>query len=68
MPEIAGEAALALAASGQDEWATGIQNLLEDPSRRMKMVAAGFLRARQFSWRVAAEQLADVFNNLLEKL
>ena len=68
MPEIAGEAALALVASGQDEWATGIQNLLEDPSRRMKMVAAGFLRARQFSWRVAAEQLADVFNNLLEKL
>ncbi|MGB3716346.1 MAG: glycosyltransferase family 1 protein [Candidatus Promineifilaceae bacterium] len=65
MPEVAGEAALVLSPQDQEAWTTAIRDLLDDPSRRAQMVAGGFLRARQFKWKRAAEQLSGLVKQLL---
>lgn len=65
MPEVAGNAALILPPRDQEAWTTAIRDLLDDPRRRTQMVADGFLRARQFSWKRAAEQLSGLVQQLL---
>jgi glycosyltransferase involved in cell wall biosynthesis len=65
MPEVAGEAALVLPPQDEEAWTAAIRDLLDDPNRRAQMVAGGFLRARQFSWKRAAEQLSGVVQQLL---
>lgn len=65
LPEIAGEAAIKLSPTKQEDWTRVMIETLGDPSRRMKLVAAGFLQARQFTWSKAARQLLGVYENLL---
>jgi glycosyltransferase involved in cell wall biosynthesis len=65
MPEVAGEAALILPPQDQEAWSSAIRDILDDPSRRARMVAGGFLRARQFSWSQGAEQLSGLIHQLL---
>lgn len=65
LPEIAGEAAIQLAPENQEDWTHAMLETLGDPSRRTKMVAAGFLQAREFTWSKAARQLLGIYQNLL---
>lgn len=65
LPEVAGDAALLLPANDVDAWAQNMLKLLEDMSSRMKMVGAGFLRARRFTWTQSARDLIMVYKNLL---
>jgi glycosyltransferase involved in cell wall biosynthesis len=66
LPEVAGEAALTLPPEDERAWTGGIQGLLDDPNRRMKMVASGFRRSREFTWWQSADTLADTISGLLE--
>lgn len=65
LPEVAGDAALLLPANDVEAWAHNMLDLLEDMSSRMKMVGAGFLRARRFTWTQSARDLVMVYKNLL---
>jgi glycosyltransferase involved in cell wall biosynthesis len=65
LPEVAGDAALLLPPDAQELWSENLRQLLEDSSRRTKMVAAGFLQARKYSWRTAAEHVLNIYHTLL---
>jgi glycosyltransferase involved in cell wall biosynthesis len=65
-PEVVGEAGLLLPADDVEAWSNALVEMIEDMSRRMKLVGAGFLRARRFSWPSAARDLLTVYGNLLE--
>jgi glycosyltransferase involved in cell wall biosynthesis len=65
LPEVAGEAAILISPDNQEDWTRVMLETLADPSRRMKMVAAGFLQAREFTWPEAARQLLSIYQNLL---
>jgi glycosyltransferase involved in cell wall biosynthesis len=65
LPEVAGTATRQLAPDDQLAWTKAMSSLLADSGRRARMVAAGFLQARQFTWSRAAKQLNDVYRRLL---
>lgn len=65
LPEIGGPAALLLSPHDPAGWGDTIHRLLLDPDRRAKMVAAGYLQARQFRWTKAANQLRHLYQELL---
>jgi glycosyltransferase involved in cell wall biosynthesis len=65
LPEVAGDAALLLPPDDQELWSKNLKQLLDDNTRRSKMVAAGFLQARKYSWRNAAEQVLRIYHTLL---
>ena len=60
-PEVAGEAALLVDPRNVPEIAGAIMRLLGDPALRAELVRRGAERARQFSWRRAAEESLKVY-------
>lgn len=58
IPELTGDAAILLDPLDVDGWSQAIVEILEDPTRRASLAAAGIRRATEFSWtRTAAETL-----------
>lgn len=64
LPEVAGEAAVQLPPTDQAAWSQTMSGLLSNSGQRAKMVAAGFLQVRQFTWKKAAGQLLEIYKNL----
>jgi glycosyltransferase involved in cell wall biosynthesis len=62
LPEIAGGAAILVEPGNPVELAGGIERALAD---RERLVAAGFERARQYSWAETAERTLAVYRELL---
>jgi glycosyltransferase involved in cell wall biosynthesis len=62
LPEIAGDAAILVEPGNPVALAGGIERALAD---RERLVAAGFERARQFSWAETAEKTVAVYRELL---
>jgi alpha-1,3-rhamnosyl/mannosyltransferase len=59
IPEVAGDAALLVAADRVEEIADAMESVLTEAALRERLVAAGRARARGFSWeRVARETLS----------
>ncbi len=65
LPEVVGQAAMQLPAGDEDAWRTALLELLPDNVRRSHMVAAGLIRAREFTWEKAARQLRGIYQELL---
>jgi glycosyltransferase involved in cell wall biosynthesis len=54
LPEVGGDA-VAYTEPDPDSIATALGSLLDDPSRRAELGAAGYARAREFTWAASAE-------------
>lgn len=65
LPEVSGEAALQLSPFDGDAWAGELLSLVKDEHRQRRLSEAGLARARRFSWRNAARQLLEVYDQLL---
>lgn len=64
LPEVCGDAALHAAPGDPAEWSVAIRSLRNDPALRAEMIARGQIRARAFTWRKAAERLAEALQGL----
>jgi glycosyltransferase involved in cell wall biosynthesis len=65
LPEVAGDAALLVAAQDVDAMAGELLRLLTDETLRMRLTKAGPERARQFSWAACAEATLGVYRSLV---
>jgi glycosyltransferase involved in cell wall biosynthesis len=65
IPEVVGAAGEYFAALDVDAAAAAIARLAGDESRRQSLVAAGLLRAAEFTWQRCAEQTIAVYEKLL---
>ncbi len=65
MPEVVGDAGVLLPAKDTAAWSQAMMDLIEDMSRRTKLVGAGFLRARKFTWSKSARELVTIYDQLL---
>lgn len=65
LPEVAGDAGLYIDPHDDQEWATGIQSLIEDQARYEQLQEAGLLRAKDFSWQRCAQVTANVYRQLV---
>jgi len=64
LPEVAGEAALLVDPTSEPQIAEGIRRIITDRDLRQRLVARGFERVTQFSWRSAALDLWTVFEEV----
>lgn len=64
LPEVAGDAALQVAATDVDAIADGLRRILEDPALRGELSARGIKQAAKFSWDQCARQTLEVYRRV----
>jgi glycosyltransferase involved in cell wall biosynthesis len=64
LPEVVGDAALQVDPSDVEGLTVAMWRVLCDATLRKKMIDKGLKRARQFSWRKAAEETLEVYRRL----
>lgn len=64
LPEVVGDAALLVDPSDVEGLTVAMWRVLSDATLRKKMIDKGLKRARQFSWRKAAEETLEVYRRL----
>ena len=65
LPEVYGEAALYFDPVNIDDMAQKINQVLDNPEYRQKLIDAGRIQAAKYSWRRMAEQTLAVYNQVL---
>ena len=56
-----GQAGVVLAPDEAEDWAEAMGQILVDSAKRERMIRAGFERAKQFSWEMAAAQTLRIY-------
>jgi len=64
LPEVAGEAAILVDSNDPENIADAIIRVLENSELREELSAAGYERARRYSWRKAAQKTLDLYREV----
>ena len=64
MPEVAGDAAIRIDPASPDDLAAAINLLTGDQNTRQCLIARGFARAADFTWKRTAEKTLGVFQKI----
>jgi glycosyltransferase involved in cell wall biosynthesis len=67
MAEVSGQAALQVNPFDIDNIAAGMIQLLENPTLRQQLIAAGNERVKQFTWQICAENTIRVYKQVLSE-
>lgn len=67
IPEVVGDAAILTDPMNIDEIATAIQRLYHNRQKRQDLVQSGLERAQDFTWENTAEQVANIYEQILNK-
>ena len=67
LPEVYGDAAHYFNPTDSVDIARAVEDILSDPVHRDELIAKGFERIKQYSWRRMAEQTHAVYMNALKK-
>ncbi len=67
MPEIAGGAAILVNPEKTDEIKRALGNVMNDQDLRNELIEKGEKRAKEFSWKKAAKETANVYESLVSK-
>jgi glycosyltransferase involved in cell wall biosynthesis len=65
LPEVVGEAAESFNPLDQEDMLAAMEAVLDSPSRRSAIVAAGRARYQQFTWEKCARETEVIYRNLL---
>ena len=65
LPEVGGDAVLYVDPRSVEEIAGGVKQLVEDSALRAELIRRGLDRVAEFSWRRAAAQTLEVYNEVL---
>lgn len=66
MPEIAGGAAVLADPTDVDKIQRSLEDLLLDKQKQKELITKGLKRAKDFSWKRAAEQTAEIYKQLVK--
>lgn len=61
IPEVAGNAAILVDPTSQDEITAALLNLIEDKELAIRLKQAGLLRANEYSWEINAQQTFSIY-------
>lgn len=64
LPEVAGDAAMAVSPNDVDGYVRSISRILEDEGTRERLVQAGFVQAAGFTWKNSAEATLEIYRGL----
>ena len=65
--DVAGGAALLVDPEDVDSIASGIETILSDGALRERLIAAGYVRSRDFTWRKCAERTIEVLEKVVSQ-
>jgi len=65
MPEVAGDAGILVAPQDCQAIADAVSRLHSDPVYYQELVAKGLARTKSFTWNKTAEQIAEIYENLV---
>lgn len=65
LPEVVGDAGILLSPDDQQGWTDALATLLQDAARCTQLVDMGARQRQQFTWRKSAEQLINLYKQLL---
>jgi len=65
LPEVGGDAVITFDPFDTNDMAQKIKSVLDDAQLQKQMIAKGHERLKQFSWKIAAEQLVELFKKAL---
>ena len=65
LPEVAGEAALLVDPNNSANITAGLESLVDDTALRENLIKRGKERAEEFTWKKAARQLIDIYEEML---
>jgi alpha-1,3-rhamnosyl/mannosyltransferase len=65
MPEVAGDAAIQIDPACTGDLIAAIDLLAGDPRARQHLIAKGFARAADFTWKRTAEKTREVFQTTI---
>ncbi len=65
LPEVVEDAGVLLSPNDQDAWTNTMRDLLNDATRRTRLVGKGAIQCRKFTWAKSAEQLINLYSELL---
>jgi hypothetical protein len=65
LPEVVGDAALRIDPLRVDGLAAALDRTIQDSTLRHNLISKGYERARQFTWKAAAQQLRNLYLKLL---
>jgi glycosyltransferase involved in cell wall biosynthesis len=64
LPEVTGDAAISVAPTDVSAIADSVCRIANDPAYRQQLVEKGLVRAKMFSWKNSAEQIAQIYEKL----
>lgn len=67
LPEVVADAAMIVNPENVFDMARGIREVLLDESTRQRLIAGGYERVRQFSWRRTAEQVLHIYSEVASR-
>lgn len=67
LPEVAGDAAIVVAPNDTAAIAQAVCQIREDSGLRHSLIEKGLVRVKSFTWEKTAEQIADVYEQLLDE-
>jgi len=67
LPEVAGDAAIVVAPNDTGAIVQAVCQIREDSGLRHSLIEKGLRRAKSFTWEKTAEQIADVYEQLLDR-
>jgi glycosyltransferase involved in cell wall biosynthesis len=65
LPEVAGDAALLVNPLLVDDLARGLHEITTNEDLRKKLIERGYRQAQTFAWRICADSVLEVFENVL---
>ncbi len=68
LPEVAGDAAILVAPTDIPAMVQAVCRLIREHSYRDSLVELGLVRAKLFTWERTAEQVAEIYENTLDKI
>ncbi len=66
MPEVAGDAGILVEPTNSGEIADAVEKLYKDAAYRQILVEKGLARVKSFTWEKSAEQIAQIYEQLLQ--
>jgi glycosyltransferase involved in cell wall biosynthesis len=67
LPEVAGDAAILVSPTDEDELCQAMLNLLTDSALQQDLRQRGLERAKQFTWSKAADKVVDLYQRVIQE-
>jgi glycosyltransferase involved in cell wall biosynthesis len=68
MPEVAGDAAILVDSTSEDQLCAAMLDILQDQTLRSDLIARGLKQARAFSWERCTQETVEIYKKMMSSV